>query len=351
MALSSDILCIGDLHIQKRNLRMFALFQDRVLSFIRSNGIRHVVILGDVLHTMGTLNVACLNAAVRFFKQLDDIDGMQTFVLVGNHDYIGPDEFLSKNHWMNSISSFHPRTITIIDKPVRQGNCVYVPYVPPGRFGEALRQIDTSGGDGMVEYVFCHQEFKGAVYEFGDDAAVSIAGDCIPMGFGLIVSGHIHKRQWLGNRAVYYTGTPYQTRFNEDADKTVALLRRGNVHEVAIDGIPRLITVVCTTIKELSDLKFNDTDLYRVIIRIDSGGAAHAKQFLQSAAYKRTRRLCTSVVFSYPSVRAQVGGKPHIPPDETHRDVSFKSILAAKIQANPDLDHMFESIRPYLHPF
>ena len=253
-----SILCIGDLHIQKRNLNLFAQFQDKLLKFIQSTTpqIETIVILGDVLHTMNIINTHCLNTAIQFFKQLDLL-GIKIMILVGNHDYIGPNEYLTKNHWMNAISEFNPQNITIVDTVVVYNGNVYMPYVPIGRFNEALSTINLQD----IKYIFCHQEFLGARYEFGN--IVSDHGDIWDEQKPTVISGHVHKRQWL-NKNIYYTGTPYQTRFNEESDKTIALVKKdGDIHEISLD-LPKMITLY-KTIPELKKVKFDSNHLYKFL--------------------------------------------------------------------------------------
>lgn len=317
-----SILCIGDLHIQKRNLNLFAQFQDKLLKFIKSTpGINTIVILGDVLHTMNIINTHCLNAAIQFFKKLDVL-GIKIMILVGNHDYIGPNEYLTKNHWMNAISEFNPKNITIVDTVITHGGNVYIPYVPTGRFNEALSTIDLQN----IKYIFCHQEFLGARYEFGN--VVSDHGDVWDKK-PIVVSGHIHKRQWL-NKNIYYTGTPYQTRFNEESDKTIALIKNDTINEFSLD-LPKMITLY-KTISDLKKLQFDSNHLYKIILNIDN--QTQTQNFLKTDLYKQVRKNAT-IIFEYPK-NEQIATlvKSNEPPN-------FKGILYNKIKGNKNMEYIF----------
>lgn len=320
-----SILCIGDLHIQKRNLNLFAQFQDKLLKFIQSTTpqIETIVILGDVLHTMNIINTHCLNTAIQFFKKLDLL-GIKIMILVGNHDYIGPNEYLTKNHWMNAISEFNPQNITIVDTVVVYNGNVYMPYVPIGRFNEALSTINLQD----IKYIFCHQEFLGARYEFGN--IVSDHGDVWDEQKPTVISGHVHKRQWL-NKNIYYTGTPYQTRFNEESDKTIALIKKdGGIHEISLD-LPRMITLY-KTIPELKKVKFDSNHLYRVILKIDD--SIQLQNFIKTDLYKQVRKNAT-IIFDYPKNEQNVQVKPNEPPN-------FKTILYNKIKGNKNMEYIFD---------
>jgi DNA repair exonuclease SbcCD nuclease subunit len=316
-----SILCIGDLHIQKRNLNLFAQFQDKLFSFIKSTpGIGTIVILGDVLHTMNIINTHCLNAAIQFFKQLDVLD-IKIMILVGNHDYIGPNEYLTKNHWMNAISEFNPKNITIVDTIITHGENVYMPYVPTGRFNDALSTVDLQN----VKYIFCHQEFLGARYEFGN--VVSDHGD-IWDNKPIVVSGHIHKRQWL-NKNIYYTGTPYQTRFNEEPDKTIALIKDNTINEFSLD-LPKMITLY-KTISDLKKLQFDSNHLYKIILKVDN--QTQTQNFLKTDLYKLVRKSAT-IIFEYPKNEQIATVKANEPPN-------FKTILYNKIKGNKNMEYIF----------
>ena len=85
-----------------------------------------------------------------------------TYILVGNHDYISNTQFLTTNHWMNAMKEW--KNVVIVDKVIQQNindlSFVFVPYVFPGRFQEALNTIHIDGIN-KISCIFAHQEFKG----------------------------------------------------------------------------------------------------------------------------------------------------------------------------------------------
>ena len=107
----------------------------------------------------------------------------------------------------------------IIDKGLKANikgyNFAFVPYVPPGRFMDALNTIDGSLND--FSAIFCHQEFYGA--KMG--AIISQSGDIWDINKPLIISGHIHDYDRLQNNIIY-VGTPIQHAFGDKSDKTVS---------------------------------------------------------------------------------------------------------------------------------
>jgi hypothetical protein len=117
----------------------------------------------------------------------------------------------------------HCPGITIVDKPMMDRNFVFVPYVPPGMFRQALEFIDpTLDFLQTADAIFAHQEFRGC--KMGP--VISEVGDMWPMeGISqspLVICGHIHDRQELPG--ILYVGTPIQNGFSDSyMDKGICL--------------------------------------------------------------------------------------------------------------------------------
>src|SRR3989344_7850719 len=156
----TTILAIGDPHFQVTNIPDVELFIDRLEAFAISRKPDYIVCLGDLLHTHETINTMALNKAYEFIKRMRDI--APTLVLIGNHDFIGNQQFLTENHWMNAMKEW--KGVTIVDTLThvitkRKEHLVFCPYVPVGRFREALNTSDRDWPDASI--IFPHQEFFG----------------------------------------------------------------------------------------------------------------------------------------------------------------------------------------------
>lgn len=214
---SVKILCIGDPHIQLSNFQDVDIFLEKVLDLIKELSPSICVILGDVLHTHEKLHTLALNKAYDFIDKIRKT--ILTYVLVGNHDYIQNQQFLTTNHWMNAMKEWD--NVFIVDKVMLKTldnkKFLFVPYVPPGKFEEALKTfpIDYT----QVDCIFCHQEFFGC--KMG--AITSVDGDKWPLEYPNIVSGHIHSRQTI-QKNVYYTGSMLQHAFGESEKNIIAVL-------------------------------------------------------------------------------------------------------------------------------
>jgi DNA repair exonuclease SbcCD nuclease subunit len=199
-----SLLCIGDIHIRFENLHLVDHVEQQIINHIQTCNIQKVVFLGDILHFHEKLYTQPLNRAYQLFKNLSQY--AQVIVLVGNHDYINNSQFLTSNHWMNILKN--KQNIHIIDKTTQIGEDLFLPYVPPKRFIEA---IETCGFEPtQARFIFAHQEFKNC--KMG--AIVSSEGDEWPEDYPQIISGHIHDKQKPQSN-IFYIGASMQHSFSE----------------------------------------------------------------------------------------------------------------------------------------
>ena len=185
----TTILFIGDPHFQISNIQEVDLFLEKIINLATKKNPDIIVIAGDILHTHERLHTLALNKAYELIDNMRKIT--KTYVLVGNHDYINNQQFLTDNHWMNGLKEW--KNTIIIDNVLRETinneTFIFVPYVPPGRFEEALKTLKDDWINASC--IFAHQEFAGC--KMG--AIVSIEGDKWDINNPIVVSGHIHSKQ------------------------------------------------------------------------------------------------------------------------------------------------------------
>ena len=92
---------------------------------------------------------------------------------------------------------------------------VFVPFVPNGRFKEAIDKVDWNDAN----CIFAHQEFKGC--KMG--AIVSEDGDDWNDNLPYIISGHIHSKQYVGEN-IFYPGSAMQHSFGESSENIIPFL-------------------------------------------------------------------------------------------------------------------------------
>lgn len=212
----TNIIVIGDTHFTVSNIKEVELYIEKVVNVAKQKNPDLIILLGDILDTFEKVNVLPLNKAYDFINKLRKIS--EIYILVGNHDLINCVQFLTENHWMNSLKYWD--NVTIVDKVIKYeiNGCkfIFTPYVFPGRFVEAL---DTLGNWNDSTCIFAHQEFKDC--KMG--AYVSLDGDEWPLEYPNVVSGHIHLNQ-RHQKNIYYPGSSMQVAFGESQNNIIAYL-------------------------------------------------------------------------------------------------------------------------------
>jgi len=205
----STAIIIGDIHIKTDNIEQINLFRSKIIQVIQNKKPDFIVMLGDILDTHERIHTTCLNKA---YEIINDIRKFApTYILVGNHDMINNQQFLTTEHWMNGMKEW--KNVIVVDKVVKENNFIFCPYVYPGRFEEALSSLEEDWKSASA--IFCHQEFYGS--KFG--AITSVDGDKWELNYPNIISGHIHKSQKPQSN-IYYTGSSIQVAFGE-TDKPI----------------------------------------------------------------------------------------------------------------------------------
>ncbi len=208
------LFIIGDLHVTEQNPEQFLQLRQRVHELLQTLPIRCVILLGDVLDNHGVISRRAMDSVVLWLEELTS--ELQVICLVGNHDMDHNQRFCDpRSHWMAALR--HMPGLTVVDRPMLLSaagrKVVAVPYVPPGRFSEAVGQLDPEEVANS-ELLFAHQEFSGG------ELSESILSDCseeyefVPV----CVSGHLHRAHWLraaGRQKVCYTGSAFAHSFGQ----------------------------------------------------------------------------------------------------------------------------------------
>jgi DNA repair exonuclease SbcCD nuclease subunit len=270
-------LFIGDVHIKNDNSEEIDILVNEINRICSEEKYDYIVVGGDVMHYHEKLFTPCLNKSLSFLTNLSS--KAYTFVLVGNHDYVNNSEFLSENHWMNSLKNRD--NLKIVDNVIEYEDFILCPYVYPGRFIEALETKTKNWKDKKL--IFAHQEFKGC--KMG--AIISSEGDQWGESYPFVISGHIHDNQKIGTN-IYYPGTPLQHSFG-DTDKRVLcdilIDEEKNFIMKDIDlNVPKK-HIIKTNIKEISNLTIDENKDTKIKIKLDVSNEEF-KLFKETKQYK-----------------------------------------------------------------
>jgi DNA repair exonuclease SbcCD nuclease subunit len=272
------VLCIGDPHVQVTNIPEVDLFMEHLINLAANKNPDFIVILGDLLHTHERLHILALNKA---YELIDNMRVLaKTYVLVGNHDMCNNQQFLSDNHWLSGMKEWDNVVIVdrVLTETIKGEKFVFVPYVPVGRFQEALNTLETETFLD-ASCIFAHQEFAGC--KMG--AIVSVEGDKWPLDYPHIVSGHIHSRQ-IPQPNVYYTGSAMQHAFGESEKNIIAYLtfHDGTYDREEIDlQLPR---------KKIVYMDVEDVDTYATPETADQIKVTLSGNYDQFKALKKTKK-------------------------------------------------------------
>ncbi len=314
------IIAIGDPHFKITNLKTIATYIIRVIESIHRENPAFVVILGDLLHEHEKIHTNVLNYAYDFIQQIREL--VPVFVLVGNHDYINNQQFLTTNHWMNAMKEW--RDVTIVDQgksySVGGTKFIFCPYVFPSRFEEALHQIDSDWKSASM--VFAHQEILGC--KMG--AIVSTTGDKWELDYPFLVSGHIHDKQRIqGN--VFYTGSSIQHAFGESHDKTIAVCTVGDtilVEKINLGLVSKKILYVSIDEMDTFDKLPTNGDQLRLTV---AGSVDEFKTFRKTKKYKELTGSGVKIVYMAKPITIIAGNS-----SVEDQKKSFETILYEMIQ-------------------
>lgn len=251
-------IIVGDPHAKRGNGPEIRLLTEKLTELVKKEDAEYVVILGDLAHDHAVMHLQAWQSICYMMQELSELT--KVYYIVGNHDMLNNTQYLTDNHFFKVFDGMH--NIAIIDRPTLVGKTAFIPYVPNGMFNKAFNSLLESCSVDVddVRLVFAHQEFKGC--KMG--AIESKDGDEWPENYPLVVSGHIHEKQHLGN--VYYPGSPYQTAFGDNQKKTVEIVTTTDdeINFMPVDlGMPEKITKNLTA-EQLKKFKKSDDNHYRI---------------------------------------------------------------------------------------
>ena len=324
------IIAIGDPHIKSDNINEFSIFENKLHDLIDREIPDIVVILGDVLHHHEKLYTSSLNRAIEFIENIGK--KYKTFVLVGNHDMINNQQFLTKNHWMNGIKKLDSN-ITIVDSVVEYEKMLFCPYVFPGRFIEALNTYQEMDWK-ESKLIFAHQEFKGC--KMG--AIISETGDNWDENYPLVVAGHVHMNQWIGKN-IFYTGSALQHAFGESEKNIIPVIEwKENKWDITEHdlGLSRK-KIITVDLEKIDKIKIPEDKKDQIKLTV-KGDISDFKTFKKSDKYKNILEKGIKIVFKPKEVKKVEISK--------NKEMLFDEILKDLVMSenNEELYVLYEKI-------
>ena len=285
--MESRILVIGDIHIKTSNIPDIDFLLQRIKDEISNHNPDFVVLLGDILDTFERLNTFELNKA---YEVIDEIRKLKkVYVIIGNHDMVNCAQFLTENHWANALKLWN--NVIIVDKVLNDNKFIFVPYVPNGRFEEAMECSDIDYTDENILCIFAHQEFYGC--KMG--SIISETGDVWDMDYPLVISGHIHLNQ-RPQKNIYYVGSSTQVSYGETQENLIVLVsfkdKKYDLKEIKIGNKKKKI--LYTTIDDIGNINEDCDDKTKISV---SGNYEEFKTFKKSKEYKKLVNKGVNIIF------------------------------------------------------
>jgi DNA repair exonuclease SbcCD nuclease subunit len=289
------VLTIGDPHFKVGNVKESEEMTQKLINLTKETKPTFIVCLGDILHRHETIHVAPLMRAEEMIRLLSEV--APTFVIVGNHDRPNNSNYLTNEHPFNAMKRWNNTYVVdnVVPANIKGYNFIFLPYVPPGRFEDAINTIKNNEDHNPLENVsalFCHQEFFGA--KMG--AIKSQAGDKWPINNPLVISGHVHDYDRLQSNLIY-VGTPMQHAFGDSSDKTVSLFTfngDGTWEEERKDlGLIKRVIVYLTP-EKINTYEPDSDKLVKIVIR---GNEAEIKATMKLDRIKQLKEKGIKISF------------------------------------------------------
>lgn len=313
------VLTIGDPHFKVNNVQECEEMTQKLVELAQRIQPTFIVCLGDILHKHESIHVVPLMRAENLIKRLSEI--ALTFLIVGNHDRPNNSNYLTDEHPFNAMKEWKNVYIAdkVLDVTIQEKRFLLVPYVPPGRFMDAL-QTKENPLIGTTA-IFAHQEFHGA--KMG--AIKSQAGDKWPLNNPHVISGHIHDYDKLQSN-ITYVGTPMQHAFGDSTNKTVSIFTFDEtISDERIDlGLTKRVIIYLSP-DQIHTYEPPTDKLVKIVIR---GEDAEIKAIGSLDKIKELRRQGVKVVF-----------KANISEESTQKiriRLPYRDRLLHEISSDPD---------------
>jgi hypothetical protein len=267
-------LIIGDIHATEANRHKV----EKLFGMIESLG-RPTIFLGDQLDKRGYVEISCLNMFFNYFQY----SKLQHILMVGNHCLSTQDS--NGNHSMEVFKAL--KSITVVDKPLRQGKVLFVPFQ---RNLDDFRRIIK---DSDAEVLFFHNGVNGFDYGTGLVADRELPIEDLKQ-FKRAIGGHFHKFQTRDN--LTYLGSPFSHNFGEsNQDKYLGIFDTdtGTMELIKTD-FPRHITTTLDLNVNVN-LQLDHYDHNRVILK----GTREQIELFDKSAYPEVKFLQEQVEDSF----------------------------------------------------
>lgn len=322
-----NICVIGDMHFKPNNKQETDKVLSSTIKIINNSNIAFIVVLGDTLDNHEKIDMKCFIRMENFIDELSKLK--MTYILIGNHDRINNKVFMTTEHVFGPFKRWN--NVHIVDDHChviewKNMKVCFVPYVPNGRFMEALAFSNINLNE--INLVFSHSEFANCSI---NKISGSKCDEWLPH-FPLNIAGHIHSFEHSSDNLIY-VGTPFQHSFGEnDKNKGIFIINEDLNLELRELNIPKKVTQRIDY-TEINNVKINKNEKTRLII---SGPKAMVKEILSNVELQE-RFNDVKIMFN----DSETSKKRHKIKFRT--TMSFIDRLSSALDANPDMKILFSN--------
>lgn len=303
------IAITADLHLSD-NIRdeYRHVFQKWLRAFLcnNNNGVKTLVILGDITEAKDKLPATLVNRIVEHIYQASRI--CPVIILPGNHDYVSLTETpffkfterLDNVFWVSQARVASDSKTCYTASLARLGKHVWLPHTP--NYARDWKSIDFSG----AKWIFAHQTFEGAIGDSGHKLN-GIPTRVFPKD-AQVLSGDIHTPQTFDN--ITYIGAPYTVDFGDNyASRIILINDKNKIQSVPYTGLQKCLIDIGSKADGLPVLAQKPTKLAEQIAKIrvhlNSGEYAYWSEIKQQVreTIEKAGTIVHSIIPVTPTVR------------------------------------------------
>ena len=194
----AKVLCFGDLHLKKDELRTITVinFIDDIINYCKENDIHYAVNLGDFFDTTECQSKSFVPV---FNKMIELAETVKLFSIIGNHEKKDKEGNSTLVETFKAFSHFVKDYETINIEGV---DCDFMSY---------NKDPDKIPNKGQI--LFGHLEVEGFYYNPNKKVDSKTFTSGMFDQYKLVVSGHLHHKQNKDN--FLFVGSPYPTNKGE----------------------------------------------------------------------------------------------------------------------------------------
>lgn len=232
---------ITDTHLSENTIDINRNVYTQLFKLCDQLGVKHIFHGGDIFTSRKGQTEAVLNA---FKAILDEAfqTGMKIIAIAGNHD---KTNYVSDSSFLDAFDGHPAFTVVGAGGSILHDeiNIVFLPYYDEKlSYHGKLEEINTKLIGVVGKHILItHVGIDGVKANSGIKVANEIKPNLFA-AFQLVLVGHYHDRQTLGENIIY-TGSAYQANFGENDEKGVTVIYGDASCEFINLDFPKYITI------------------------------------------------------------------------------------------------------------